>query len=631
MFIKEVKKRNSKKGKVFLQYHLIQSLRVEGKPRQRIILYLGYHQFLEDKEKRKIIAKILENKIYERTTLFPPTNDKVLIALVNQYHEKYKIKYNELDTEMHFSKPPTAQTADIHAAKIHSFEVVNSRTLGAERLCYGVLKRLKLDKFLAEKELSSLQIDRAFISIISRAIFTSSEHKTAQYLELSSSLNELFNKNYDEVSRYHLYDISDVLYSLKEHIDKYLYNTITSMFELEDKLVIYDLSNSHFEGRKQASNLAKHGRNKQKRNDCKQVVFTGVINEHGFIRHSRIYEGNTSDCVTLADMLADLKKHSTKAVKQTVVIDAGLATEENIQLLKKEGLNYVCVLRQKVKNYQEKLSENKVVIKDKNGSPIVLTILKTDATTEPSADGDEDTIVCVKSERKARKERAMDEQLTAKFEQSLQTAKDALSKLRGTKKIDKVQQRIGRIKEKNKTIQAKYTITVSSENGIATDIAWKLKPITKDKNPAKLSEQNQGVYFIKTNLDLKDADHIWNVYNTIRDVEATFRCLKSDLQIRPIHHQKDGRIEAHIYLTILAYQLVNTIRYLLKQKNINHDWKNILRIMNTQHISTVEVITEDKTIGIRNATRPIKEVLEIYKAVEMSSMPSKKKKYVVYH
>ena len=199
MFIKEVKKRNSKKGKVFLQYHLIQSLRVEGKPRQRIILYLGYHQFLEDKEKRKIIAKILENKIYERTTLFPPTNDKVLIALVNQYHEKYKIKYNELDTEMHFSKPPTAQTADIHAAKIHSFEVVNSRTLGAERLCYGVLKRLKLDKFLAEKELSSLQIDRAFISIISRAIFASSEHKTAQYLELSSSLNELFNKNYDEI------------------------------------------------------------------------------------------------------------------------------------------------------------------------------------------------------------------------------------------------------------------------------------------------------------------------------------------------------------------------------------------------------------------------------------------------
>lgn len=627
MFIKQVKKRNSKKGKVFLQYHLIQSLRVEGKPRQRTIMYLGYHELLEDKEKRKLIAKILENKIYERSEMFPPTDAPELLALANEYYQKYKIKYNKLDTEDYFSKPPTAQTADFQAKNLHGLELKNSRTLGAERLCHEILKRLKLGEFLEKKDWSPLEIDRALISIISRAVFTSSEHKTAQYLQISSGLNELFNKNYDEVTRHHLYEITDKLYEYKSAIDAYMYNTIKDMFNLEDKLVIYDLSNSHFEGRKQGSKLAQYGRNKQKRNDCKQVVFTGVINEHGFIRHSRIYEGNTADCVTLADMLADLKKYSPENLRQTVVIDAGLATEENIKILKKQQLNYICVLRQRIKNYEEKLpteAEKKVLIEDKNGSPIELSILQ---TTDP----EEDTIVCVKSERKARKERAMDSKLTDRFEQDLQQAKAALSKPRGTKKIEKVHQRIGRIKEKHKKVQAKYSITVSSENGIATDITWQLKPPKKDRNSPKLSEQNQGIYFLKTNLDLKDAKHIWEVYNTIREVEATFRCLKSDLQIRPIHHRKDDRVEAHIYQTILAYQLVNTIRYLLKQKGLNYDWKNILIIMNTQHITTIEVKTDNKTIGIRRASRPITEVRQIYNAVGMSSMPNQKKKYVVYH
>ena len=74
---------------------------------------------------------------------------------------------------------------------------------------------------------------------------------------------------------------------------------------------------------------------------------------------------------------------------------------------------------------------------------------------------------------------------------------------------------------------------------------------------------------------------MWNVYNTVREVESTFRCLKTDLQLRPVHHQKDGRIESHLYLAILAYQLVNTIRFMLKEKGITSDWRNIVRIMNT--------------------------------------------------
>jgi transposase len=124
---------------------------------------------------------------------------------------------------------------------------------------------------------------------------------------------------------------------------------------------------------------------------------------------------------------------------------------------------------------------------------------------------------------------------------------------------------------------------------------------------------------------------LWDIYNTVREVESTFRCLKSDLQIRPAFHQKDDRIESHIYLAILAYQLVNTIRHMLKAKGIHLDWRNIKRIMATQTIQSIIINSETKKFSIRKPSKPIKEVLEIYQATNSNSMIPDRKKYVVYH
>jgi transposase len=113
--------------------------------------------------------------------------------------------------------------------------------------------------------------------------------------------------------------------------------------------------------------------------------------------------------------------------------------------------------------------------------------------------------------------------------------------------------------------------------------------------------------------------------------ESTFRSLKSDLNIRPVYHQNDERIDAHLYLTMLAYQLVNTIRYMLKQSDINHDWKNIVRIMSTQKIQNIKVPTDKKTIYIRKPSKPIEQVQQIYKATNSNETQKTQRKYVVYH
>lgn len=123
---------------------------------------------------------------------------------------------------------------------------------------------------------------------------------------------------------------------------------------------------------------------------------------------------------------------------------------------------------------------------------------------------------------------------------------------------------------------------------------------------------------------------MWHIYNTIREVESTFRALKSDLNIRPIHHQKDERVEAHIYLTMLAYQLVNTIRYMLKKENINYDWRNVLRIMSTQNIQTIKLPTDKKVIHYRIPSKPILEAKQIYDATLCKDTQKAVKKYVVY-
>ena len=222
----------------------------------------------------------------------------------------------------------------------------------------------------------------------------------------------------------------------------------------------------------------------------------------------------------------------------------------------------------------------------------------------------------------------MGDKLSQCFEQELEGLSAGLKKKGTTKKIQKVYERIGRMKEKHRLISGKYTIDVEEKDGQAVRVTWGRKKENQDQGD---KNSDNGVYFIRTSYEKPNEEQLWQVYNTIREVEATFRCLKSDLQIRPIHHQNDERAESHIYLTILAYQLVNTIRYMLKNKGINHDWKNIVRIMNTQTIQELIIPAETKKISLVKPSKPIQEAQQIYKATNTKSMIPTKKKYVVYH
>ena len=461
------------------------------------------------------------------------------------------------------------------------------------------------------------QSDKALISIAARALFSSSEHKTAQILQSGSELKALFCYD-EEITHRQLYTISDTLYKHKEQIDSFLYQRITNMFNIEDKLVIFDISNTYFETRKADSKLAKYGRSKEKRYDCPIVVFTGVINAEGFIRHSRIYEGNKPDSAALSDMIEDLEKHVSRSSNYTIVMDAGIATEDNLDLVKQKGYKYVVVSRKRLKDYPVDSTKTKITqLTNRKKEKVQLEIF--------TPKGFSDTWMYVQSDAKRKKEASMSTKLKQRFEEDLTAIRKALSLKGGTKKINKVWERIGRAKQKHNRVSSRYEISVTEKDGKAIELKFSEKklPVNDDKE--------KGVYFIRTNYENPNEKQLWNIYNTIREVESTFRALKSDLKIRPVHHQKDDRIESHIYLTILAYQLVNTIRHMLKGKGINYDWKNIVRIMNTHTIQTIVLPTDKKIIHLRKPAKPINEVGEIYQAANCKNSQKAVKKYVVYH
>jgi len=194
--------------------------------------------------------------------------------------------------------------------------------------------------------------------------------------------------------------------------------------------------------------------------------------------------------------------------------------------------------------------------------------------------------------------------------------------------LDKVHQRIGRAKEKYPSAQQYYIIEVTADKKAkrATEITWE-----KDQQKHDDKIESLGIYFLRTNMNVTDEVVVWNIYNTIREIENAFRTLKTDLALRPIYHKSDKATMAHLHLGIMAYWLVNTIRYQLKNSNINSCWSEIVRIGNTQKvITTTGTNTFDKMVTVRKCSQPNEKLKTIYDILKANYKPFKKRKSVVH-
>jgi transposase len=214
--------------------------------------------------------------------------------------------------------------------------------------------------------------------------------------------------------------------------------------------------------------------------------------------------------------------------------------------------------------------------------------------------------------------------LSQRFEDGIQNINHGIQSKGGTKKTEKVYERIGRLKQKYPSVHKYYDITVTDNgNGVVNEVSCKHKT-------GEDTDKEAGIYFLRTSLNEKDEKSLWTIYNIIREIEYTFRVLKTDLDLRPIYHKTDDASMAHLHLGMLAYWLVATIRYQLKQKDVNSDWREIVRIMNTQKCVTTSIENiNDEVISVRQCTEPNEKVRKIYDLLKYKHVPFTRKKSVV--
>ena len=571
-------------------WRLVESYRNEfGRVCHRTLHNVGFISF--DVDKLVIVQRILNNRFERKSSLFEETDQEAL-EIADKYWQEMVSKKKIDASDATFEK--SKRLVDIDTLK-HK----DAREIGAEWMCYQALEQLQLKEKLNALDWQEEDVQLALTQIISRAVYPFSENRTTRWIKENSAVCEITGYPINKITKDKLYGSALKLYGIKDKLEKYLSTKTNELFDLQDKIYLYDLTNTYFEGRKVDSKLANFGRSKEKRSDCKLVVLALVVNVEGFIKYSNIFEGNTTDSVTLPKIIDDLRLQTSEEKRAIVVIDAGIATEENLALIKAKGYDYVCVSRSKIKDY---------IIDPSNEVKSVLTQNKETITLEKvQAKQNTDYILRVKSPGKELKERSMKTKLEERFLEELKKIEASLSKKHGVKKADKVNQRLGRVIEKYPSIAKFYNLEVLNENEQATQIT------IEKKASSEIDDNELGSYFIKTNLNTENELSIWTIYNSIREIESTFRCLKTDLDLRPIYHKNDDATMAHLHLGILAYWLVNTIRYQLKQQKINHNWQEIVRITNTQKvITTYGQNKDDEMIYVRRCTEPDKKVKEIY-------------------
>jgi len=480
MYFKVSMRTNPATGVYCGYYRLVESYRNHcDRVCHRTILNAGYLDGLTT-DQLNLIQKILTSKVANHDKpLFelPYTDDTTVLRHVDEFYQRMVAeKRIDVFTEKKENKS-TKNGKDLQLIDLNSIRNKDVREVGAEWLSFQAICQLQIVPFLESLGWSEDQVRLAQTHIISRAVYPASELKTTRWIRENSAVCEITGLDIEQITKDRLYSISKKLYSEKDALEQHLSVRTNELFDIQDKIILYDLTNTYFEGRKQGSKLAKFGRSKEKRSDAKLVVLGLVINPEGFIKYSSILEGNMADSKTLEGMINKLRvKTSSSAKKALIVIDAGIATEENLKMILDNGYDYLCVSRSNLKTYNIEAGASTVSVTDNRKQKIELCRVKSDRNT--------DYYLKVESEAKELKERSMNEQFRSRFEAGMQQIADSLTKKGGVKQEDKVHERIGRLKQKYPSIGRYFDIETEVKEEAAPK--WKKKGDEPDKKKNRI-------------------------------------------------------------------------------------------------------------------------------------------------
>lgn len=598
MFIRRTQTRGANRGKIYFSHRLVRSERRGRGVRQRTLLNLG-SDFAVPREHWAVLCTRIEELIEPQGTLSstscPPEVER---------------QAQRMAALLVSRGPGVEGGGDEQTVDVDSLELVRPRSVGVEHVGLWAMERVGLSELLDGLGFNRRQRAAAQALIIARMAQPGSERASWQWLCHRSGLGELLGVDFESMSPMRFYRVSDALMGRRSMIEDHLFDRVTELFGLGQTVTLYDLTNTFFEGQAQGQPKARRGHSKEKRSDCPLLTLGLVLDGSGFVRRSEVFAGNVDEDKTLAVMLDTLKARADALV----VLDRGVATENNVAWLKDNGYRYLVISRRRPRIFDPELA---VAIDTRSHQKV--HIQRTVDTHRGEV-----RLYCYSTTR-AQKEEGIARRLQGRFEAALQKLHLGLSKPRARKNPAHVWRRIGRIQEQSRGVSQHYQVEVLSDpqTGNATAVTWQHHPI-----PGSLLT-HPGVYCLRTNVLDWDPQTLWRTYTMLTDLEAVFRSLKSELGLRPIFHQKQSRSDGHLFISVLAYQLVQIVRTRLAAAGDPASWTTLRRILQAQHRITATFRRKDgRTLHVRKATRPEPPQLDIYNVLGLDPSPGGVKKFI---
>ena len=578
MFIRRTVTRRTE-GRTYHTHRLVRSERAGDKVRQRTLLNLGAG-FDLPKVHWPMLCQRIEAIQLGQAPLLEDTPTAV------------EREAQRIGAQLLARAPAPAPDAarDVQAVDVDSLELTRPRSLGVEQAGLWALGQLGLVELLTELGVNGALRAAATGSIVGRLAYPASERATHAWLGERSALGELLGVDFQTMGAMQLYRASDALMRHREAIESHLFDTAMDLFDAAPTVPLYDLTNTYFEGGAADQPKARRGHSKEKRSDCPLLTLGLVLDGSGFVRRSRVFAGNVEESETLPGMLEALNAPPGARV----VMDRGIATEDRVKWLREHGYRYIVVSRERRRRFD---AEATVPHATRSGATVHLH--KVD-----DPDGGEVRLYCY-SEDRAKKERGIAERFAERFEQDLKALHEGLSRPGTQKRIDLIWQRIGRMREKSRGAGQHYEVKVDLDETGQRAVAVHFTRQPVDGTLAT----HPGVYCLRSNETDWDEAALWRTYTLLTDLEAVFRSLKSELGLRPIHHRKARRAEGHLFITVIAYQLVQVIRKTLAKRADGElksaSWTTLRRVLGArQRVTATFKRADGRTLHVRKATQP---------------------------
>jgi transposase len=575
------------KDKLYTNYLLVESISTPKGPRQKVICSLG-DLSPRPREEWLELAQKMEAALAGQSVLFE--QDPQVRGLVERARQQ---------TPRQRDHKRAWVSVDIEHSAMEC-----AREGGPVHVGYQFWRRLDFDEVLAEAGLNKRARALSCVMVLNRLIAPSSEHAMPQWIR-QSALEDILGVSFETLSDSALYRHLDRLYPKRAIIEAALVERERTLFNLDQTVFLYDLTSTYFEGQALLNPKAKRGYSRDKRPDCKQVVIGLVINRDGFPQAHEIFDGNTQDRCSLGAMLDVLEARIGLKPGQTVVVDRGMAFDENLAELKSRGLHYVVATRQSERDSWladfEDLSGFEEVIRQP--SPRNSFQKKSKIQVKLKRFEGASYVLCLSAERK-KKDQAIREKQETRLLRDLEKIGARVRKGRLVEPM-KIAESIGRLKERYPRVARYYQMSYEPKT---KTFAWSLN---KDKRA--LAEKLDGSYLLKTDRSDLSAEELWRIYSLLTRAENAFRSMKSPLAERPIFHHLEHRVDTHIFLCVLAYHLLVAIEKTLLDEGVHTSWATVRDLLKTHQVATLVLPTDDGAVlRIRKGMVPEPQHRELY-------------------